>query len=163
MPQPSLPHHRLLAWHLAAELVRLVNDIRISDAEDRREARRAAKSCARNVAEGAGRTSRADKARVYAIARGECGECVASVELAGATSSPPPVPPPPQLCSHPASLLGEAAVSSPPQPGVRPTEMQMSAARFTARSLVHRRMRRARSRARAPAGALRRPQLRSAV
>lgn len=56
MPQPSLPHHRLLAWHLAAELVRLVNDIRISDAEDRREARRAAKSCARNVAEGAGRT-----------------------------------------------------------------------------------------------------------
>lgn len=62
MPQPSLPHHRLLAWHLAAELVRLVNDIRISDADDRREARRAAKSCARNVAEGAGRTSRADKA-----------------------------------------------------------------------------------------------------
>ena len=87
MPQPSLPDHRLLAWHLAAELVRLVNDIRISDADDRREARRAAKSCARNVAEGAGRTSRADKARVYAIARGECGECVASVELAGATGA----------------------------------------------------------------------------
>ncbi|MBK7581492.1 MAG: four helix bundle protein [Myxococcales bacterium] len=74
-----------MAWHLAAELVRLVFEIRISDADDRREARRAAKSCARNVAEGAGRTSRADKARVYAIARGECGERVASVELAAAT------------------------------------------------------------------------------
>ena len=85
MPQPSLPHHRLIAWHLAAELVRLVHQIHLADAEDRREARRAAKSCARNVAEGAGRRSRADKARVYAIARGECGECVASIELAGAT------------------------------------------------------------------------------
>ncbi|MBK7586674.1 MAG: four helix bundle protein [Myxococcales bacterium] len=87
MNSASLPHHRLLAWHLAAELVRLVFAIRISDADDRRETRRAAKSCARNVAEGAGRTSRADKARVYAIARGECGECVASIELAGATGA----------------------------------------------------------------------------
>jgi four helix bundle protein len=54
------------------------------DAEDRKQARDAAASCARNVAEGAGRVSRRDKARVYAIARGECGECIASVEIAGA-------------------------------------------------------------------------------
>jgi hypothetical protein len=32
---------------------------------------------------GSGRVSRADKARAYAIARGECVECVAAVEIAG--------------------------------------------------------------------------------
>jgi four helix bundle protein len=82
--QPSLPHHRLQAWHVALELVRLVHSVRIGDSEDRNQARKAASACARNVAEGAARTSRADKARVYGIARGECGEAVASVELAGA-------------------------------------------------------------------------------
>ncbi len=81
---PSLPHHRLQAWHLALELVSLVQRVRIGDAEDRKQARAAAGACARNTAEGAGRTSRADKARVYGIARGECGECVASIEIAGA-------------------------------------------------------------------------------
>ena len=84
MNQPSLPHHRLQVWHCALELVRLVHRIRIADAEDRRQARAAASSCARNVAEGAARTSRADKGRVYGIARGECGEAVACVELSGA-------------------------------------------------------------------------------
>ena len=80
----SLPHHRLDAWHVAIDLVMLVQRTRIGDALDRQEARKAAAACARNVAEGAARVSRGDKARVYAIARGECGECVASVELAGA-------------------------------------------------------------------------------
>jgi four helix bundle protein len=80
----SLPHHRLQAWHVALELVRLVHGIRIGDALDREQARKAASACARNVAEGAARVSRGDKARVYGIARGECGECVASVELAAA-------------------------------------------------------------------------------
>ena len=79
----TLPHHRLEAWHLALELVRLLHSVRIGDAIDRAQARKAASACARNVAEGAARTSRADKARVYGIARGECGEAVASVELAG--------------------------------------------------------------------------------
>ena len=83
MNPPSLPHHRLQVWQLALELVRLVHQIRIADAEDRQQARKAASSCARNIAEGAARRSRADKARVYAIARGECGETVASVELSG--------------------------------------------------------------------------------
>ncbi|MDB4937242.1 MAG: hypothetical protein JWP87_4214 [Labilithrix sp.] len=35
-----------------------------------------------NCAEGAGRVSRADKARVFAIARGEAVEAVAAVEIA---------------------------------------------------------------------------------
>jgi four helix bundle protein len=84
MHPPSLAHHRLQVWHLALELVQRVHHIRIADADDRQQARKAASSCARNIAEGAARRSRADKARVYAIARGECGETVASVELSGA-------------------------------------------------------------------------------
>ncbi len=83
MNSPSLPHHRLQVWQLALELVLLVHRIRIADAKDRQQAREAVSSCARNIAEGAARRSRADKARVYAIARGECGEAVASVELSG--------------------------------------------------------------------------------
>jgi four helix bundle protein len=43
---------------------------------------RAAKSACLNAAEGAGRVSRADKARVFAIARAEAGEAAAAVEIA---------------------------------------------------------------------------------
>ncbi len=43
---------------------------------------RAAKSAALNAAEGAGRVSRADKARVFAIARAEAVEAAAAVEIA---------------------------------------------------------------------------------
>ena len=53
------------------------------DAKLRDEALRAAKSVCLNIAEGAGRVTRADKARAYGIARGECVECVAAVEIAG--------------------------------------------------------------------------------
>jgi four helix bundle protein len=42
----------------------------------------AAKGTCLNLAEGAGRISRADKARAYAIARGECIEAIAAVEIA---------------------------------------------------------------------------------
>ena len=80
----SLPHHRLDAWHVALEFVELVHRVRISSSLDREQARKAASGCARNVAEAAARISKADKARVYGIARGECGEAVASVEIAGA-------------------------------------------------------------------------------
>jgi hypothetical protein len=43
---------------------------------------RAAKSACLNCAEGAGRVSRADKARVFGIARAEAGEAAAAVEIA---------------------------------------------------------------------------------
>jgi len=43
---------------------------------------RAAKSAALNVAEAAGRVSRADRARVFGIARGEAMEAAAAVEIA---------------------------------------------------------------------------------
>jgi four helix bundle protein len=77
-----LPHHRLVVWGVARELYRLVREASIRDTELRNQALRSAKSCCLNVAEAAGRFSRADKARVFAIARAEAVECVAAVEIA---------------------------------------------------------------------------------
>jgi len=86
-----LPHHRLHVYQRALELLAAVRAAQIADAKLRDEALRAAKSVCLNIAEASGRVSRADKARVvlrpllgvvYAIARGECVECVAAVEIA---------------------------------------------------------------------------------
>jgi four helix bundle protein len=46
------------------------------------QALRAAKSICLNIAEGAGRVTRADKARAYTVARGELVEAVAAIEIA---------------------------------------------------------------------------------
>jgi four helix bundle protein len=62
----TLPYHKLAAYHVALELL----------------AMRAAKSAALNVAEAAGRSSRADRARVFGIARGEAMEAAAALEIA---------------------------------------------------------------------------------
>jgi four helix bundle protein len=62
---------------------------KITDAKLRDEALRAAKGVGCNIAEGAGRVTRADKARAFTIARGECVEA-AAIEIAaliGAASS----------------------------------------------------------------------------
>ena len=77
-----LPHHRLLVYGKALELLAAVRAAQITDAKLRDEALRAAKGVCLNIAEASGRLSRADKARVFAIARGECVECVAAVEIA---------------------------------------------------------------------------------
>ncbi len=77
-----LPHHRLWAYGVALELLDAVISARISDRKLRDEAERAAKGTCLNIAEGAGRLTRADKARAYAIARGECVEAIAAVEIA---------------------------------------------------------------------------------
>ena len=79
----SLPHHRLLAYKKALELLAAVRAAQIRDVKLRDEALRAAKGSCLNIAEGAGRVTRADKARAYAIARGECVEAVAATEIAG--------------------------------------------------------------------------------
>jgi four helix bundle protein len=42
------------------------------------------KSACLNCAEGAGRLTRADKARAFTIARGECVEAAAAIEIAAA-------------------------------------------------------------------------------
>src|SRR5512142_3098055 len=78
----SLPHHRLVVYRKALELLAAVRAAQITDAKLRDEALRAAKGTCLNIAEAAGRVTRVDKARVYAIARGECVECVAAVEIA---------------------------------------------------------------------------------
>src|ERR1700690_3216469 len=80
----SLPHHRLAVYGKSLELLAAVRAAQVRDAKLRDEALRAAKGTCLNIAEGAGRVTRADKARAYAIARGECVECVAAVEIAAA-------------------------------------------------------------------------------
>src|SRR6185503_15660078 len=69
---PCLPHHRLHVFGIAREMLVVVRDAHIRDAKLRDEALRAAKGTCLNIAEGAGRVSRADKARAFTIARGEC-------------------------------------------------------------------------------------------
>jgi four helix bundle protein len=77
-----LPHHRLVAYTVATELLLAVRAADIRDPKLRDQALRAAKSACLNTAEAAGRASPADKARVFAIARGECVEAAAAVEIA---------------------------------------------------------------------------------
>lgn len=83
--KPLLPHHRLVAFHVAVDLLLCVRDARIRDAKLRDEALRAAKSVCCNIAEGAGRVSKADKARAFTIARGEALEASAALEVAAIT------------------------------------------------------------------------------
>jgi len=82
--RPSLPHHKLIAYQLALELVQLVAGIRIRNARLREQARKSAASAALNTAEGASRQTRAGKSRMYAIALAEACEACAAVEIAGA-------------------------------------------------------------------------------
>lgn len=78
----SLPHHRLIAYSVAKELLVAVVGAQIRDAELRDQATRAAKSAVLNVAEGASRVTPKDKARAFAIGRGEASEAAAAVEIA---------------------------------------------------------------------------------
>ncbi len=71
---PVLPHHKLIAYGVARELLLAVLRCSIRDAKLRDEAVRSAKSACLNCAEGAGRVTRADKARAFAIARAEAVE-----------------------------------------------------------------------------------------
>ncbi len=77
----SLPHHKLIAYEVALELLRAVRAAGIADRGLCDQAMRAAKSACLNCAEAAGRVSRPDKARVLAIARGEACEAAAAVEI----------------------------------------------------------------------------------
>ena len=70
----SLPHHRLAVYGKSLELLAAVRAAQVRDAKLRDEALRAAKGTCLNIAEGAGRVTRADKGRAYAIARGGCDQ-----------------------------------------------------------------------------------------
>lgn len=77
-----LPHHRLRAFGVAVELLEVVRAARITDRVLRDQALKAAKSACANVAEGAGRVLKGDKARAYGIARAEALEAIALTEVA---------------------------------------------------------------------------------
>ncbi len=77
--QAQLPHHQLIAYQLALELVKLIARTRIGEAQLRAQARKSAASAALNTAEGAARQTLADKSRAYAIALAECCECCAPI------------------------------------------------------------------------------------
>jgi four helix bundle protein len=79
---PQLPHHKLLAYRVALEMLIVIKAAYIRDPKLRDQAMRAAKSAALNVAEAAGRVSPADRARVFGIARGEAMEAAAALEIA---------------------------------------------------------------------------------
>lgn len=78
----ALPHERMHVYREARELLRCVREAAISEARLRDQAMRAATSACLNIAEGVGRSGAADKARVYAIARGEASEAAAAMDIA---------------------------------------------------------------------------------
>ena len=79
-----LPHHRLVAFHVAKELLIVIKRANIRDAKLRDEALRAAKGACCNIAEGAGRWTPGEKRRAFAIARGEGVEAFGALETAAA-------------------------------------------------------------------------------
>jgi four helix bundle protein len=89
---PVLPHHKLHAFGVARELLLAVLRCSIRDTKLRDEAVRSAKSACLNAAEGAGRVTRADKARAFAIARAEAVEAAAAVEIAALCGDAPAGP-----------------------------------------------------------------------
>ena len=78
----SLPHHKLIAFGVARERLLAVRAASIRDAKLRDEALRSAKSACLNTAEGAGRVTRGEKARSFAVARAEACEAAAALEIA---------------------------------------------------------------------------------
>src|SRR5216110_912177 len=78
----NLPFEKLLAYQEARKLLDAVRESAISEGRLRDQAMRAATSACLNIAEGAGRAGSADKARVYAIARGEACEAGAALDIA---------------------------------------------------------------------------------
>jgi four helix bundle protein len=80
-----LTFQRLDVYQRAIEFLALVYDI-VDDlpkghGERADQLTRAAESVVRNIAEGAGRWSKADSAKHYRIARGEAMECAASLDV----------------------------------------------------------------------------------
>ena len=80
-----LPHEKLIAFRVALELVHQAREMRVADARLRDQIARASRSVCLNIAEAVGRLSDGDRRRVYAIARGECCEAAAAIDIAVAT------------------------------------------------------------------------------
>src|SRR6266404_8554758 len=78
----NLPFEKLIAYQEARKLLDAVRESGISESRLRDQALRAATSVCLNISEGAGRAGSADKARFYAIARGENCEAAAALDIA---------------------------------------------------------------------------------
>ncbi|MDJ0976157.1 MAG: four helix bundle protein [Planctomycetota bacterium] len=78
-------HQRLDAFHAAMELTIGVEGLAAGlprgHADLKDQVRRAASATMRNITEGANRWAPRDKAARFVIARGECGECDAALEM----------------------------------------------------------------------------------
>ncbi len=78
-------HQRLDAFHVAMELTigveRLAAALPRGHADLKDQVRRAASATMRNITEGANRWAPRDKAARFIIARGECGEADAALEM----------------------------------------------------------------------------------
>ena len=88
----ELPHERLVAYRVALDLLRQVQALHFADARLRDQVLRASKSVCLNIAEGVGRFSDGDRKRAYAIARGECCEVAAALDVASITADCDPLP-----------------------------------------------------------------------
>src|SRR5947209_19250659 len=78
----NLPFEKLHAYQESRKLLDAVRESAISEGRLRDQALRAATGVCLNSSEGAGRAGSADKARVYAIARGENCEVAAALDIA---------------------------------------------------------------------------------
>lgn len=80
-----LTFHKLDAYRYSIQFLQLaletIRDVPRGHADDVDQLRRSAKSIARNIAEGAGRLTPADKIKHYAIARGEAVESACSLDV----------------------------------------------------------------------------------
>jgi four helix bundle protein len=86
-PTTRFAHQRLDAYRVAVELFRGVEQLAAgfprgyADLKD--QLRRATAATVRHIAEGANRIHPRDKAARFVLARAECGECEAALEMAG--------------------------------------------------------------------------------
>ena len=86
MSDNGCAHQRLDAYHVALELFRgveeLVAELPRGHADLKDQLRRAAAAAPRHIAEGANRIHPKDKAARFIVAKGECGEWDAVLEMA---------------------------------------------------------------------------------
>jgi four helix bundle protein len=81
-PEPALDFERLDVYRVALDFQLLASELSArGDSILRDQLRRASLSILLNISEGAGRRSRPDKRRFYAIARGSATECAAVVDV----------------------------------------------------------------------------------
>jgi four helix bundle protein len=89
----GFPHQHLDAFHLSMELAlgveRPVAGLPRGYADLKDQVRLAAGATMRNLTEGANRWAGRDKAARFAIARGECGECDAALQMIAALGLAP--------------------------------------------------------------------------